>query len=158
MALIHQNLYQSENLVGVDAADYIHKLTDSLVQNYNTSDNDIEITTNIDELKLDIDTIIPFGLMINELISNSLKYAFVDSKIQGKIHIKLVKESNNLVLEVSDNGIGLPKDFEITKTTSLGYKLIKAFSKKLNAKLELGKNIVNQGTKVRLEIVDFKTI
>lgn len=158
MALIHQNLYQNENLVGVDAGDYIYKLSESLVQNYKISENEIEIITDIEEIIFDVDIIIPFGLIINELISNSLKYAFPSNQTDGKIYIKLKQTNNNLILEVSDNGIGLPKDFKIEETSTLGYKLIKSFSKKLKAKLDLGNNIGDKGTKVRLEIANFKTI
>src|SRR5690625_1691740 len=76
MALIHQKLYQDEDLVGVDIAEYIDKLTVSLASSYKTSTGNIEIKTDVDPMKLDVDTIIPIGLILNELISNSFKYAF----------------------------------------------------------------------------------
>ncbi len=156
MALIHQNLYQNENLSGVNAKDYIQKLTKNLVLNYKISNHDIALVNDIDELKLDIDTIIPFGLILNELITNSLKYAFTPDTENGKIYVSLKKQKNGLILEVSDNGSGLPKNFDIKKTTSLGFKLISAFCVKLKAKLIINRK--TEGTSVRLEIPNDKIV
>jgi len=155
MSLIHQNLYQDKNLVGVETNVYINKLVNSLVTNYKIEKKHIEINNEIDAITLDIDTIIPLGLIINELISNALKYAFkgVDSALLT-ISLKLIDEV--LVLRVSDNGIGLPHDFSIDNTTSLGYRLIKAFSQKLNATLKIEQ--LNKGTETRLDILNFNTV
>ncbi len=153
MALIHQNLYQDQELVGVGTKDYIEKLALSLVQNYKVGDNQVEVKTDIDDVKLDVDTIIPLGLILNELITNALKYAFVEQK-DGKIFIELKKNNEDLILKVSDNGVGLPESFGSQKNSGIGFRLIDAFSKKLGAKL----NIENQskGTKVSMCISNFK--
>jgi len=149
MALIHQNLYQDTNLIGVETQEYITELANSLVKNYQTENKNIELSTNIDSLKLDIDVIIPLGLIINELISNALKYAFKDI-YDGRIDILLKKKDEALILTVTDNGIGLPKDFSIESISSLGFRLIKAFSDKLKAKLEI--NSTEKGTQITLKI------
>ncbi|MFK5983654.1 MAG: histidine kinase dimerization/phosphoacceptor domain -containing protein [Flavobacteriaceae bacterium] len=154
MALIHQNLYQDNNLVGVDTQQYISKLVTNLVATYKTTDKSIEVNTNIDPLKLDVDTVIPLGLIINELISNSLKYAFIN-KNSGEISVALYIANNILALEVNDNGEGLPADFSIENSESLGYKLIRSFSQKLNAKLNLKSS--EKGTNITLKINKFKT-
>src|SRR5690625_930343 len=91
MALIHQKLYQDEDLIGVEIAEYIDKLMLSLVKSYQTSTENIEIKTDIDSMKLEVDTIIPIGLIINELISNSFKYAF-DAQKGGKLQVTLKKQ------------------------------------------------------------------
>jgi len=153
MALIHQNLYQDENLVGVDMPQYITKLVNNLVATYKTDSKAIELKTDIDSLKLDVDTIIPLGLIINELISNSLKYAFVN-KDSGEIFIGLKVDDKTLQLEVKDNGVGFPEDFSIEKANSLGYKLIRSFSKKLEADLDLKSS--ENGARITLIISKFK--
>lgn len=136
MALIHQNLYQDENLVGVDAADYIAKLTQSLLYSYKISDQDITIQSDVDPLTLDVDVIIPLGLILNELISNSLKYAFSDQK-SGTIDIQLKQQADGIRLSVADNGKGIPEDFDMNNSKSLGMYLISSFAKKLNATFDL---------------------
>ncbi len=146
MALIHKNLYQDENLVGVDTLEYIDKLTESLIASYNINLDHITIEKDIDRMKLDVDTIIPLGLILNELISNSLKYAF-PSEQQGKIKTVLKKKPDGFHLEVADNGKGLPPDFDIENLKSLGFRLVKAFAQKLNAELKVRSG---EGTRIEL--------
>lgn len=136
MALIHQNLYQDENLVGVDAADYIDKLTKSLLSSYQINDKDINIHSDVDRLTLDVDVIIPLGLILNELISNSLKYAFSEQE-SGTIDILLKQQADGITLRVADDGKGIPEDFDMTNSKSLGMFLISSFAKKLNATFDL---------------------
>ena len=151
MALIHQNLYQDDNLTGVDAKEYIDKLVHSLFVSYNIEPEKITLLTDIDPLQIDVDTIIPLGLILNELISNSLKYAFTE-RDTGKLEVKLKQLNENLLLEVNDDGKGLPEGWN-KKTSSLGYQLIQSFVQKMKAELE----VRNQnGTKVRMIITKFK--
>lgn len=136
MALIHQNLYQDEDLVGVDTVEYIDKLTNNLVNSYKVFEKDIEIKSYVDSMKLDVDTLIPIGLILNELISNALKYAF-NGVDDGILEIHLLNQANAIHLKVADNGGGLPKNFAIENSKSLGYRLIKAFAEKLSAALTI---------------------
>ena len=154
MALIHQNLYQDPELIGVETNVYINKLASNLITNYKTEDKNIELKTDIDTLYLDIDTIIPLGLIINELISNSLKYAF-ENKVSGLINIKLKESDSSLNLTVMDDGLGLPEDFSIESVSSLGFRLITALSDKLKANLSI--ETPKHGTKVTLDILNYKT-
>lgn len=148
MALIHQNLYQDDDLIGVDAKAYIEKLSEGLFHSYNINNDKIKLHADIEDIKLDVDTIIPLGLIINELITNALKYAFKNRDL-GNIHLELKKENNQLVFSLLDDGIGLPASFSFEKSKSLGYRLVKAFSQKLEAVLQIdGSN----GTKVTLII------
>lgn len=155
MALIHQKLYQDEDLVGVDLEEYIDNLTDSLVKSYQSSTVNVEVNTDIDPIKMDVDTIIPIGLILNELISNSFKYAF-DADKGGTLEIVLKKQPGAIHLKVSDNGRGLPDHFAIESTKSLGYRLIKAFTDKLRATLTVGHSPA--GTVVSISIPDPKNV
>lgn len=146
MALIHQNLYREDNLTGVDASAYISKLVENLFETYNVNANQITFEKDIQPLNVDIDTIIPFGLIINELISNALKYAFPHGT-SGKIKVQLKEEHGKLALQVEDNGVGLPEGFNLQKLNSFGYKLIHVFSKKMQGVLDVQSQ---QGTRVRL--------
>jgi len=149
MALIHQNLYEDDNLVGVDMAEYINRLAKSLIFNYKMDNLEIKLETDIDNIKMSIDQIIPLGLILNELITNSLKYAFSE-KNSGLISIKLQEIDDLITLEVLDNGIGLPLGFSIDQYDSLGFKLINSFTRKLNAKFEIGSP--QEGTLIKIQI------
>lgn len=149
MALIHQNLYEDDQLINVDISEYIDKLANSLFYNYNVQGKDVRLETDIDDLSFSIDEIIPIGLILNELITNALKYAF-NEKNEGLLSIKLKEISNIILLEVKDNGRGLPESFNIDASESLGFKLINSFAKKLNASFEI--NRLPYGTLVRIKI------
>ena len=148
MALIHQNLYQDADLVGVNIKEYIEKLTDNLLATYQVVADKVEIHKTIDDLKLDVDTIIPLGLILNELITNALKYAF-DQQNSGEINIRLEEQGNQLTLMVRDNGRGMPPDFEVEKADSMGFKIIRSFARKLKAKLLVE---AQSGTSITLQI------
>lgn len=144
MALIHEQLYQSEDLAQIDFAEYIENLATNLLTSYERDTNAIALKLNIDDIKLNIDTAIPCGLIINELISNSLKYAFIPGK-SGEISISFhVKSDNQLQLSISDNGIGLPVDLDINNLDSLGLQLVTALTSQLEGTLEINNNIGTQ--------------
>lgn len=154
MALIHQNLYQEDNLTGIDVKEYITQLCESLFQSYNVRPNQIQLTTHIEDIRLDVDTIIPIGLILNELITNALKYAFPSEKA-GELNIQLKTEQGKLLLQVHDNGIGVAPDFDWQKTVSMGFQLIKSFARKLKAQVEVqGSN----GMTITLRIGEFKAV
>lgn len=132
MAMIHQNLYQDENLLGVSIQDYLDKLLSHLISSYNIEKNRITIHKKIKIPQLDVDTVIPLALIINELISNSLKYAFRDGR-RGEISIFLEQDETGIKLEVSDDGIGLPEHFAVETSSNFGLKLINILSDRLGA-------------------------
>lgn len=124
MALIHEKLYGSKDVSVIDLKDYIHSLIMDLAQSCNVDSDRITIRENIENLEIGIDKAIPCGLIINELVSNSMKYAFPDTRA-GEIQVSLKPLKNkNVELMVSDNGVGLPKDLDIRKTDSLGLHLV----------------------------------
>ncbi len=132
MAMIHQNLYQNENLLGVSIQEYLDKLLSHLISSYNIEKNRITIHKKINIPQLDVDTVIPLALIINELISNALKYAFRDGR-KGEITIFLEQDETGIKLEVSDDGIGLPEHFAVETSSNFGLKLINILSDRLGA-------------------------
>jgi len=153
MALIHQNLYNEGNIKGIQMQDYIQNLAQNLFDSYNIQKDKIKLITDIEKLNLDVDTVIPIGLIVNELVSNSLKYAF-NEKGFGEVCVELKKINNELILKVHDNGKGFAEDWDKHAKHSFGYKLIKAFAQKLKAKLDIYNNngacFVMRITKFRL--------
>ncbi len=152
MALIHQNLYQEDNLTGIDVNDYISKLCENLFESYNIHPTRIKLIKEIQSLNLDVDTVVPLGLILNELITNSLKYGFPGEKT-GAVKIILKEENNTLYLKVFDNGVGLPDDFQKKYEATFGYRMINAFIQKLKGEL---KTFTDDGTKVEIAIKNYK--
>lgn len=148
MALIHQNLYQEENLTGIDVADYIGKLCENLFQSYNIHPQKIKLIKEIPPLNLDIDTVVPLGLILNELITNSLKYAFPQDKY-GTVKIELKEDNTNLIVRIYDNGVGLPDGYEQKNSETFGFKMISAFLQKLKGTMRI---YTDDGTKVEVII------
>lgn len=143
MALIHEKLYQSESLARIDLAEYIRSLTTNLFLSYGVSERIIRPKITVENMTLDLDMVIPFALIINELISNSLKHAFPDSWRRaggtGEICIDLCYDtSNKCLLTVSDNGVGLPKGLELQNCESLGLKLVNVLVKQLKGAVQIG--------------------
>ncbi len=140
MALIHEKLYQSKDLARIDFADYVHELVVDLFSAYAVHSNGITLNINVEELFLSIDAAIPCGLIVNELVLNSLKYAFPAGRA-GEICIELHSVTDNkLALIVSDNGVGFPKDLDFQNTTSLGLRLVNALTIQLEATIELNRD------------------
>ena len=152
MAIIHQNLYQDESLINIDVKEYVEKLVEYLFHSYNIQNNNIQLEMDIQAIRLDIDTLVPLGLVMNELISNSLKYAFPNQG-KGFIKVSLYHESDILKLSVYDNGIGIPSNHSNFNQNSFGHKMIHAFMKKLKGSIRIYND---DGTKVDIEIKNFK--
>ncbi|MEA5604529.1 PAS domain-containing protein [Nostoc sp. UHCC 0252] len=147
IALVHEKLYRSEDLSDIDFAQYIPDLTTHLFDSYNVSSSQIQLNIQVDDASLDIETAIPCGLIINELVSNALKYAFVGNR-GGKIEVKFYQESEStLTLIIRDNGIGLPENFDSRKAKTLGITLVQGLVKQLRGKLEIESH---QGTQFKI--------
>lgn len=136
MAMIHEKLYQSSGLARIGFRDYINHLARFLSQSYVIDTERIRINTQVDDVFLDIDTAIPCGLIINELVTNSLKHAFPD-KMEGNINIQLKETNDGYVLKVIDNGIGFPKNLDFKSTETLGLQLINNLVMQLDGTAEL---------------------
>ena len=147
MALLHESLYQSENLSQIDFPEYIRQLAAHLFRSYGASGGRIHLRTELDAIALNLDAAVPCGLIVNELISNSLKYAFPDGR-QGEIHIGLHGQPEGRAkLVVGDNGVGLRSDLDWTTTRSLGLRLVRSLAQQLGAQIELKSDV---GTQVQL--------
>src|SRR5659263_70088 len=127
MALIHEKLYQSEDLAHINFKEYIEEIVSNIFSSYSLNSN-IKIDINVENIPINIDNAVPCGLIINELVTNSLKYAFPEGG-QGKIQISVKSKENNMIqLSISDDGIGIPKDLDIRNAKTLGLALITALS------------------------------
>ncbi|MDF2191403.1 histidine kinase dimerization/phosphoacceptor domain -containing protein [Paraflavitalea sp. CAU 1676] len=144
MSLIHQKLYQSDDTKTIDMATYIPELVDYLKESFNRS---VHIHMDIDNTAFNVEEAVPIGLIINEAVTNSMKYGFREGNL-GEIWI-ILKETGNdeYQLTLADNGCGLRQDFDLETTTTLGFQLIKGLSEQLNATLHIENN---NGLKITL--------
>jgi PAS domain S-box-containing protein len=147
IALVHEKLYQSEDLAKINFSDYLHSLVSSLFDSYKTGSHRITRTIQVDNIELNIDTAIPCGLIVNELISNALKYAFPGDR-DGEVRLDFhAQEPNQWVLSVKDTGVGIPEHIDIQKTRSLGLKLVRGFAAQLEGSVEI---TCSQGTLISI--------
>jgi two-component sensor histidine kinase/CBS domain-containing protein len=149
MALIHEKLYQSKDLSKVNFVDYIRDLSKNLLRSYSANTQLLTVESQLDSIPLSIDTAIPCGLIVNELVSNALKHAFPNASSDNRITIELQSQKKDqLTLIVSDNGVGFPEDLNFRKTKSLGLELVCTLAEQLSGTIELNSS---QGT-------SFKTV
>jgi PAS domain S-box-containing protein len=147
MALLHESLYQSNNLSRIDFPEYIRQLAAHLFHSYGVRPDRILLRTDLDGLFLNLDAAVPCGLIINELISNSLKYAFPDGRA-GEVRVELHEQPDKMArLVVADNGVGLRGDIDWETARSLGLRLVRTLAEQLGAKLEVQSR---QGTEIQL--------
>lgn len=134
MALVHDHLYQSDNIARIDTRDYIVALTATILDSHSINPDSLKLHYDIHEIYLDIDLAIPCGLILTELITNSMKHAFLPSSDKKyELRILMLKEKGEIVLEIADNGPGMVVDSDWRKTNSLGLKLVDALADQLNA-------------------------
>jgi two-component sensor histidine kinase len=134
MGIIHQKLYQGENLGSIEMKDYFINLSEGILDTFNSEDQ-IKIECAMEQLELDVDTAVPIGLIVNELLTNALKYAFPENQ-KGNIQISLLKDKpDTLTLKVVDNGIGKTQGIA-PKGTGFGSQLIKLLTKQLNGEMK----------------------
>ncbi len=152
MALIHQKLYQKDNLTGIEMDDYIQHLVESLFVSYGISSNKIKFTTDIAPIRLDVDTAIPLGLILNELVSNALKHAFKNDG--GELLIELKEKNKKLHFKIKDNGKGVSEK-DKDKKEGFGLRLINSLARKLKATVSLDSA---HGTCYYIEIEKYKIV
>jgi two-component sensor histidine kinase len=163
IALIHEELYKGKNTDVINFSQYIKVLAESLLLTYRL---DIEVNLDFgleENLFLDMDTAIPLGIIINEIVSNSFKYAF-SGRDKGEIRIKLFRKENGecknegfksttFILSISDNGIGIPKDLDIENLGSLGLQLVTTLVDQLDGELELKRDNDTEFT-IRFTVIE----
>jgi two-component sensor histidine kinase len=138
MAFIHEMLYQSDNLSMINYAEYLKLLLNNLLKSFKGTQHNIRVELAVVEMYLNIDTAIPLGLMINEIVTNSLKYAFNDT-IKGVLFLKISEttETGKYFMEIGDNGPGFGDSFESVRKKSLGMQLIFKLTKQINGQVIL---------------------
>jgi two-component sensor histidine kinase len=141
MALIHESLYQSDNLVQIDAVDYLQRLSHQLFEAYGTHDNRLTLCFQLDPVRLQIHQAIPCGLILNELLCNALKHAFPDDQA-GEVRITLLQEADGTcVLAVRDTGVGFPDGLDFRRTESLGLQLVCILTEQLGGSIALERGL-----------------
>ena len=147
IATVHEKLYESESLMRIDVNDYLQDLTQHLFHAYRPATGGIELTIDVKDIVCGVDTAIPMGLIVSELVSNSLKHGFPEGKT-GSIAISLCYvDGNELELVVSDDGVGMPMDLEEIGSETLGLSLVKSLADQLHAEMRLNRA---QGTRFSL--------
>ena len=154
MALVHEKFYQSDELSEIDFAEYIEKLCHFIYQSYGDKTDRIHLQISGDKIGLDMDTAMPCGLLVNEIVSNSYKYAFPNQE-KGTIQIDFKKNDNKIILFIQDNGVGFPEEYDLEKSESLGMQLIQALTSQLDGDLVVSRE---NGTSFKISFPYPKTI
>jgi two-component sensor histidine kinase len=151
MALVHEQLYQTEDLARVNVAKYVRSLASYLFRSHGLGADEIKLEIDVAELSLGVNIAVPCGLIINELFSNTLKHAF-PGDAKGKIHISFsIGSDGRYTLVVGDNGIGLPAAFDIRQTRSLGLRLVYTLVDQLEGTIQLDRS---EGTQFQIVFSD----
>jgi two-component sensor histidine kinase len=143
MSFVHESLYQSKTMSEVNFSEYIENIARNLFHSYGRPEGGIKLDFNLEEIYLNLDTSIPCGLIVNEIVSNSLKYAF-HGRSEGRIVIEFSKQSEEkLKLIIRDDGIGLPENLDVENAESLGLQLVTTLITQIGGELEI---VVSNGT------------
>ena len=154
MAIIHEKLYKSESMSKIDFGDYITDLVESLFYNHDVDESRIKLIKNMDKVYFNVDTAIPCGLIVNELITNCLKHAF-PGNINGEVRIDLFKIDDKYVLNVKDNGVGFPDNIDYKNTESLGLQLVTSLVNQIDGTIELD-NGLGSNFKIVFKQLEYK--
>lgn len=151
MAILHKNLYVGEDLNMVNIQQYFEGLVDSILNSYNKTHNDVDLKIDAEKVIMNVESVIPIGLIVNELVTNSLKHAFPENiKTKPEISLKMSEGEDFYTLNVADNGVGMQSELiENSNEESFGQRLIKSLSKKLKASISITND---NGTSVSFEL------
>lgn len=137
MALVHQKVYQNEDMASVDFQDYLSGLCGQIAATANLDQSQVQTQIDAENIHLNVDTAVPLGLIVHELVSNAYKFAFAE-KQNGKVGIHLQSlDGNTYQLLVKDNGVGLPAGFNIANAQTLGLKLVRLLTEQLNGSVAI---------------------
>lgn len=149
MGLIHQKLYQSANFAAVNIQDYLEGVVGQLAANYSRRECRVDLSIQCHDIHFGLDNAIPCGLLVNEIVTNSFKYAFV-GRTEGRIAIQMRTRKNDYLLEIGDNGVGLPPEVDFFTHESLGFEIIRSLVQQLQGEVEL---LSRAGTWFRITFV-----
>ncbi|MBF0506004.1 MAG: PAS domain-containing protein [Nitrospirae bacterium] len=150
MALVHEKLYQTKDLSSVNFEDYIKSIISEIIGLYRIDTGVITMEINVEDIELDLEAAVPCGLIINELLTNALKYAFPDNR-SGVLSVHFTKTEDTYTLSIKDNGVGLPEGFDYKEASTLGLRLVKVLTGQLRGAFEIKSD---KGTEA---VVTFKT-
>lgn len=136
MAIIHENLYQTTNFSSIDFSSYLQNLCSNLISSYHLYRGTVQLHTELQGVELVLDQAIPCGLLVNELITNSLKYAFPGGR-SGEISVQLSEKSGLVNLKIGDDGIGMPEDYDILNSDTLGLQLVSTLVEQLDGEIKV---------------------
>lgn len=156
MAMVHEMLYMRNDISHIEYKSYVQELSEYLIRSIKGNDNNVDLIIDIPDIKLGIDTAIPLGLLINETLTNALKYG-IESDKEGAISIKLQKDAaqeNCYILEIGDNGIGFPETINYKNTKSLGLKLIHNLTRQLRGTIQ--RDDAKKGTNYIIQFQEIK--
>jgi PAS domain S-box-containing protein len=153
MAFVHESLYQTKDFSNINFSSYVENICSNLVHSYSNPDNPPQLNMDLESIQLNLDTAIPCGLIINELISNALKYAF-KGKDKGRLDVLVKSSGDKLRIVIADNGKGLPENIDFRNTESLGLQLVVTLVEQINGKIALE---TKKGTKFTIEFVPPRT-
>jgi len=136
MAYIHERLYRSTDLKRIDFGDYIQSLGEDIYETYVIDPDRIKLNLKVEEVMVDINTSVPLGLIVNELLTNSMKYAFPGDR-SGEIELEFSCSGDEYLLRVADNGVGFPEDLDYKNSSSLGLQLVTSLTEQINGKISL---------------------
>ncbi len=153
MSFIHESLYQTKDFNRVDFEDYITGLTKNLLYSYSMLSDQIALDLRVEKVYLSLDQAIPCGLIVNELVSNAMKYAF-PGEIDGTISLRVKEKGQQVLMEIADDGVGFPKGFEIEKSDSLGLQLVYTLTEQLDGEIKISSK---KGTKYLIKFEKLKS-
>jgi two-component sensor histidine kinase len=136
MSFIHESLYQTRDFSKIEFTGYIRSLVTNLIHTYHIRTSEIELRTDFQKSFLELDQAIPCGLIVNELVSNSLKYAFQGRK-KGEIFIGFEESDGKIQLRIGDDGVGFPSDLDYKNTETLGLQLVNTLAEQLDARIHI---------------------
>lgn len=140
MSIIHETLYKSNNFASINFSDYLLGLTEDIILTYKSDpDLELDVVAELSILRLDIKQAIPCGLIVNEIITNAVKYAFNETK-HGELYLRIKEEKGQVFFEIGDNGSGLPIDFQIEEADSLGLQLVQTLVEQLEGTLTIDRD------------------
>ncbi|HPJ40490.1 MAG TPA: histidine kinase dimerization/phosphoacceptor domain -containing protein [Spirochaetota bacterium] len=147
MALVHEKLYQSENIAQINLKEYFHSLKDIIWSSYSTIQDRVRVVTDVEDHFLDLDRAIPVGLIVNELLTNAIKYAFPDGR-DGQIDFSCHRESDGkFIVRICDNGAGIRDDINLENSETLGFQIVNALVHQIGGSISV---VSNEGTCVEI--------
>ena len=134
--MIHEGLYRSDNLLDIQFESYVRNLATDLCRFYSVEDIDIQLVVEVQDVRLGLDSAVPCGLIINELVTNCLKHGFVGQQGVGQVRITFREDGRMASLEVADTGQGLPDDFSAQESGSMGMEIVSILTEQLDGTLK----------------------